>query len=106
LASLKSFDWVPDENLPRAALALRVGFVSKSSAKFAHGLRVLDLGDNLIRREGVRRLAASPRLDGEPHRLVEVEFYYHGEGHPDPFAHRDPLTLVGAAPSRARSAAE
>jgi hypothetical protein len=32
-------------------------------------------------------------VNGEPHRLVEVEFYYHGAGHPDPFAHRDPLQL-------------
>lgn len=27
----------------------------------------------------------------QPHRLVEIEFYYHGQGHPDPFTHRDPL---------------
>ena len=26
---------------------------------------------------------------GEPHRLVEVEFYYHGLGHPDPYTRRD-----------------
>ncbi len=26
-----------------------------------------------------------------PHRLVEVEFYYFGDGHPDPFTHKDPL---------------
>lgn len=25
-----------------------------------------------------------------PHRLVEIEAFYHGPGHPDPFAHRDP----------------
>jgi hypothetical protein len=25
-------------------------------------------------------------------RLVEVEFYYHGEGHFDPFSHRQPIT--------------
>jgi hypothetical protein len=29
----------------------------------------------------------------EPHRLVEIEFYYHGEGHLDAFAHRDPIQL-------------
>jgi hypothetical protein len=28
---------------------------------------------------------------GRAHRLVEVECYYHGDGHEDPFAHRDPL---------------
>jgi hypothetical protein len=28
---------------------------------------------------------------GQPHRFVEVEFYYCGEGHPDKFTHRDPL---------------
>jgi hypothetical protein len=29
----------------------------------------------------------------EPHRLVEIEFYYHGAGHLDAFAHRDPIQL-------------
>lgn len=28
---------------------------------------------------------------GQPHRLAEVEFYYHAAEHPDTFAHRDPL---------------
>ncbi len=27
----------------------------------------------------------------QPHRLAEVEFYYHSPEHPDTFAHRDPL---------------
>lgn len=27
----------------------------------------------------------------EPHRFVEVEFYYHAPDHPDPFTHRDPV---------------
>ena len=30
-------------------------------------------------------------IDGTPHRLVEVELYYHGPGHLDPFTHRNPL---------------
>lgn len=30
---------------------------------------------------------------GKPHRLVEVEVYYHGPGHQDVFAHRDPVQL-------------
>src|SRR5579859_507484 len=30
-------------------------------------------------------------VNNEPHRLVEIEVYYHGEAHPDPFTHRDPL---------------
>lgn len=30
---------------------------------------------------------------GEPHRLTEVEFYYHGADHPDVFAHRDPVQV-------------
>jgi hypothetical protein len=30
---------------------------------------------------------------GQPHRFVEVEFYYNGDAHPDPFAHGDPLQL-------------
>ncbi|TKC94601.1 hypothetical protein [Polyangium fumosum] len=29
-------------------------------------------------------------IAGSPHRLTEVEFYWHGPGHEDPFAHRDP----------------
>lgn len=39
------------------------------------------------------RLLNGSRLvaGGVPHRLVEVETYYHGPGHPDPFAHRDPV---------------
>jgi 3-methyladenine DNA glycosylase Mpg len=28
---------------------------------------------------------------GQAFRFVEVEFYYHAGGHPDPFTHRDPL---------------
>jgi hypothetical protein len=28
-----------------------------------------------------------------PHRFIEVETYYCGEGHPDPFTHRDPMQL-------------
>jgi hypothetical protein len=30
-------------------------------------------------------------VNGRPHRLIEVEVYYHGPGHADPFAHCDPL---------------
>jgi hypothetical protein len=30
-------------------------------------------------------------VNGQPHRFVEVEFYYHGDWHPDLFTHRDPL---------------
>jgi hypothetical protein len=36
---------------------------------------------------------SNPVVNGAPHRLAEVEFYYHGAGHRDPFAHRDPLQL-------------
>jgi hypothetical protein len=36
---------------------------------------------------------ASLRVNGVPHRLSEVEAYYHGPGHEDPFAHRDPVQL-------------
>jgi hypothetical protein len=28
---------------------------------------------------------------GRPYRMAEVEAYYYGPGHPDPFTHRDPL---------------
>jgi 3-methyladenine DNA glycosylase Mpg len=27
----------------------------------------------------------------QPHRLVEIEFYYWSKSHPDPFTHRDPI---------------
>jgi hypothetical protein len=30
---------------------------------------------------------------GEPHRLIEVEVYYHAADHADVFAHRDPIQL-------------
>lgn len=33
------------------------------------------------------------RIAGKPHRLAEVEVYYHGPGHADVFAHRDPVQL-------------
>src|SRR5262245_31781785 len=41
------------------------------------------------------RLLAATRLvvAGQPHRLVEVEAYYHSADHPDPFAHCDPIQL-------------
>jgi hypothetical protein len=29
----------------------------------------------------------------EPHRLVEIEFYYFADAHPDPFTHRDRIQL-------------
>ncbi len=32
-------------------------------------------------------------VGGRPHRLAEVEVYYHGEGFQDPFAHRDPVQV-------------
>lgn len=40
-----------------------------------------------------RRLLGGCRLvaAGVPHRLTEVEFYYHGGEHLDPFSHRDPI---------------
>lgn len=28
---------------------------------------------------------------GKPHRLIEIEYYYNGGAHPDPFAHGDPV---------------
>jgi len=33
--------------------------------------------------------------NGVPLRLIEVEAYYHGPGHEDTFAHRDPVQLTG-----------
>lgn len=32
-------------------------------------------------------------VGGRPHRLIEVEAYYHSAAHPDPFAHRHPIQL-------------
>src|SRR4051812_21703267 len=32
-------------------------------------------------------------VGGKPHRLTEVEAYYNGEGHADPFAHCDPVQV-------------
>ena len=34
------------------------------------------------------------RVAGQVHRLVEVEFYYNGPGHPDAFTHGDALQLT------------
>lgn len=44
------------------------------------------LADRLL--NGADLLVAGQRL-----RLAEVEFYYHGPLHPDPFAHRDPVQV-------------
>ena len=40
-----------------------------------------------------RRLLCGCRVmvGGEPHRFTEIEFYYHGGTHLDPFTHRDPI---------------
>lgn len=35
--------------------------------------------------------AARLVVAGKSHRLIEVELYYHGPDHEDPFAHRDPV---------------
>jgi hypothetical protein len=42
------------------------------------------IADQLLNRT---RLVAG----GLPHRLVEIEFYYRGPGHEDPFTHADPI---------------
>lgn len=43
---------------------------------------------------GERLLNESHLLVGnQPHRLTEVEVYYYGQAHKDPFAHRDPIQL-------------
>lgn len=34
------------------------------------------------------------RAGGRAHRLVEIEFYYWSEAHPDPFTHRDPIQFA------------
>lgn len=42
-----------------------------------------------------RQLLLGSRLvvAGRRYRLTEIEFYYYWPGHPDPFSHRDPVTL-------------
>ncbi len=32
-------------------------------------------------------------VSGQPYRFAELEAYYYGPGHPDPFTHRDPVQL-------------
>ncbi len=32
-------------------------------------------------------------IAGSPYRLAEIEFYWYGPGHEDPFAHRDPIQV-------------
>lgn len=45
-----------------------------------------------FRRIAVRLLCGTRLLvAGQPHRFTEVEFYYHGGKHLDPFTHRDPI---------------
>ena len=36
---------------------------------------------------------ATLHIAGAPYRLTEIEFYWHGPGHEDPFAHRDPIQV-------------
>src|SRR5438552_12754590 len=50
----------------------------------AFGSWLADLAGRLL--NGVELLVA-----GQPYRFAELEAYYYGEGHPDPFTHRDPL---------------
>jgi hypothetical protein len=38
-------------------------------------------------------LGSRLRASGKRFRPVEIEFYYHWSGHPDPFAHRDPIQV-------------
>lgn len=52
----------------------------------ASGVWFAALADRLLNRS---RLV----VNGRPHRLIEVEAYYHSAAHPDPFAHRDPVQL-------------
>lgn len=52
------------------------------------------VADSWFTRIASHLLSASHLMVGaEPHRFVEIEFYYFSEHHPDPFAHRNPLQL-------------
>lgn len=46
---------------------------------------------------GVLLNASRLVVAGEPHRLTEVELYYHGPDHEDPFAHRDLVQQTAGA---------
>jgi hypothetical protein len=58
-----------------------------------------DLDDGPRAEEWFGRLAggllnhARVLIGGEPHRFTEIEMYYHGDPHLDPFTHRDPIQL-------------
>lgn len=49
-------------------------------------------------REIAKRLLGQTEfvVSGQSHRLREIEFYYTGEAHPDPFTHGDPLQKTQA----------
>ncbi|MRG94395.1 hypothetical protein [Polyangium spumosum] len=65
---------------------LAAALPAKGAADEAHG-------------EAFRRAAhvllnhATLHIAGAAHRLAEVEFYWYGPGHEDPFAHRDPIQV-------------
>ncbi|MBH25805.1 MAG: hypothetical protein CMH57_15470 [Myxococcales bacterium] len=61
-----------------------VTLLSNPTEPTATGAWFEALAERLLRRT---RLMIGAR----PHRLLEIEFYYHGAGHEDPFAHCDPL---------------
>jgi hypothetical protein len=51
-----------------------------------------DAFDNWFDRIAERLLNGCRLIVGrQPHRLVEIEFYYWSDTHPDPFTHRDPI---------------
>jgi hypothetical protein len=53
-----------------------------------------DALDDWFARIAVRLLNGSRLVVGkQAHRLVEIEFYYWADTHPDPFTHRDPIQV-------------
>src|SRR5262245_43010040 len=53
-----------------------------------------NMADEWFTRIANRLLNGSRLIVGSvAHRIVEIEFYYHGDQHLDPFAHRDSLQL-------------
>jgi hypothetical protein len=66
-----------------AALAIKPAHVTAEdhfSTWFAEVIKRLFNGTDLL-------------VNSSPYRFAELEAYYHGPGHPDPFAHRHPLQL-------------
>jgi len=66
--------------------ALREALPSSEAAEREYSPAFRRAADLLLNR-------ATLFVAGEPHRLAEVELYWAGPGHDDPFAHKDPIQV-------------